>query len=58
MSSLLLISPKVGPQVVLTISKAPAEGQATTAEGFDGINPATNLYAYSYRDLWLTVAMQ
>ena len=43
---------------MLTISKAPAEGEAATAEGFDGINPATNLYAYSYRDLWLTVAMQ
>jgi hypothetical protein len=55
---LLLFLSQVGPQIVLTISKAPAEGEAATAEGFDGINPATNLYAYSYRDLWLTVAMQ
>ena len=45
--------------MVLTVSKSPSSSSAAvTGEGFDGINPQTNLYAYSYKDLWLSIALQ
>mmetsp|Transcript_31908 Transcript_31908/g.45932 ORF Transcript_31908/g.45932 Transcript_31908/m.45932 type:complete len:432 (-) Transcript_31908:363-1658(-) len=52
------VSKETSPQAVLTVSKAPASGAANTAQGFDGINPTTGLYAYTYSELWVSVYMK